>query len=435
MTLSIRLILLALMPLAAASALAQSLDTQPLDGIVAVVDEDVILRSELQRAVSNVVGQYGGRTAQLPPRDVLERQVLDRLILIRLQAQRAATTGIRVSEPEIDAAIADVAQQNGLTIDQLRQSLAGDGFSFAEFRETMRDELLIQRMRQRFVQTQVAVSDSEIEAVLANDTTLGTEVRLGHILIAVPEGADAETLQVGREKAEGVRRLIDEGMEFSAAAIRYSNAPNALDGGELGWRGVNEVPLVFVDLVNSLRPGETSPPVRGPAGFHILRLYERRSASQRMVEQYKARHIMISVDELTSSERARARIEELRAELLAGADFAELARAHSNDHNTAPLGGDMGWFPAEGYGSGVGSVVTRLADGELSEPFQTDVGWHVMLREATRQQDVTESYQRAQARDAIRARKAEEEWDRFVRRIRNEAYVENRIEVGAEGAG
>lgn len=435
MNLLTRLFLLALMPLAAAPALAQSLDTQPLDGIVAVVDEDVILRSELQRAVANIVGQYGGRTGQLPPRDVLERQVLDRLILVRLQAQRAATTGIRISEPEIDGAIADVAQQNGLSVDQLRQSLAQDGFSFSEFRETMRDELMIQRMRQRFVQTQVAVSDSEIEAVLASDTSLGTEVRLGHILVAVPEGADADTVRVGREKAEGVRRLIDEGMEFSAAAIRYSNAPNALDGGELGWRGVNEVPLVFVDLVNSLRPGETSPPVRGPAGFHILRLYERRNTSQRVVEQFKARHIMIGVDELTSSERARAKAEELRAQLLAGADFAELARAHSTDHNTAPLGGDMGWFPVDGYGSGVGTVIARLADGELSEPFQTDVGWHVMLREGTRQQDVTESYQRAQAREAIRARKAEEEWDRFVRRIRNEAYVENRIEIGADGAG
>ena len=181
-----RLFLLALMPLAAMPALAQSLDTQPLDGIVAVVDEDVILRSELQRAVANIVGQYGGRTGQLPPRDVLERQVLDRLILVRLQAQRAATTGIRVSEPEIDGAIADVAQQNGLSVDQLRQSLAQDGFSFPEFRETMRDELMIQRMRQRFVQTQVAVSDSEIEAVLASDASLGTEVRLGHILVAVP---------------------------------------------------------------------------------------------------------------------------------------------------------------------------------------------------------------------------------------------------------
>ncbi|MBX3726932.1 MAG: peptidylprolyl isomerase [Xanthomonadales bacterium] len=435
MNLLSRLFLLALMPLAALPAQAQSLDSQPLDGIVAVVDEDVILRSELQRAVANIVGQYGGRTAQLPPRDVLERQVLDRLILIKLQAQRAATTGIRVSEPEIDGAIADVAQQNGLTIDQLRQELARDGFSFAEFRETMRDELLIQRMRQRFVQTQVAVSDSEIDAVLAGDISLGSEVRLGHILVAVPEGADSQTIQVGREKADGIRRLIDDGMEFSAAAIRYSNAPNALDGGELGWRSLNEVPVAFVELVNSLRPGETSPPVRGPAGFHIIRLHERRSVSQRMVDQYKARHIMIGVDELTSNERARARIEELRAQLQAGADFAELARAHSTDHNTAPLGGDMGWFPVDGYGSGVGAMVVRLADGELSEPFQTDVGWHIMQREGSRQQDVTESYQRAQARESIRARKAEEEWDRFVRRIRNEAYVENRIQIGDDNAG
>lgn len=418
-----------------ASAFAQSLNTTPLDRVVAVVDEEVILQSELDRAVGNILQQYSGRSEQLPPRDVLERQVLDRIILIKLQAARARETGIRISEVEIDSSIANVAQQNGMSLDQLRYSLERDGFSYAEFRETMREELLLQRMRQRFVQSRVSVSDTEIENLLASDQMQQGEVHLGHILISVPDGADADAIQAGREKAEGVHKLIADGMEFSAAAIRYSNAPNALDGGDLGWRALNEVPTAFADLVASMRVGELTPPVRGPAGFHILKLYDKRAETQRMVEEFNARHIMIRVDELTSSEQARTRVEELKRRLDEGADFAELAREHSQDHNTAPLGGDMGWFPVDGYGTGVANALTSMSDNQISEPFQTDVGWHVIQRLGTRQQDITDTYLRRQAAETIRTRKAEEEYDRFLREMRDEAYIENRLAGTSSGSG
>lgn len=422
-----RVFLLGLL-VACAPAFAQSLSA-PLDKVVAVVEEDVILQSELDRAIGNILQQYAGRTEQMPPRDVLEKQVLDRIILIRLQAQRAQETGIRVNEGEVDAAINNVAQQNNMALDQLRASLERDGFSYSEFRGTMRDELLLQRMRQRFAQSRVSVSESEIENLLSSDQLKSGEVRLGHILISVPDGADADTVKLGQEKAEGVRKLINDGMEFSAAAIRYSNAPNALDGGDLGWRTMSEIPSAFVELVGSLKVGEVTPAVRGPAGFHILKLEDQRAETQRVIEEFHARHIMIPVNELTTAEQAQTTARDLHARIVAGEDFAELAREYSKDHNTAPLGGDMGWFPADGYGMAVANVITTLADNGVSEPFQTDQGWHVLQRLATRQQDRTEEFMRSQAAEAIRTRKAEEEYDRFLRQLRDEAYIENRLAV------
>jgi peptidyl-prolyl cis-trans isomerase SurA len=413
--------------LACAPVLAQSLGNERLDRVVAVVNDEVILQSELDRAIGNIQAQYASRSDQLPPRDVLERQVLDRIILIKVQAQRASETGLRISEPEIDTAIAAVAEQNSMSLDQLRASLERDGFAYSEFRETMREELLLQRMRQRFTQTRVSVSDIEIDNALASGAGGGGEVRLGHILVSVPDNADAQTIRTGQEKADGIVKLIAEGMEFSAAAIRYSNAPNALEGGELGWRAINEIPGAFTEVVNGLSEGQVSPAIRGPAGFHILKLYERRAESVRMVQEMNARHIMIKVDELTDSAAAQARITALHRQLVDGADFAELAREHSQDFNTAPLGGDMGWFPIDGYGSGVASTVAAMEDGAISEPFQTDVGWHVLQRLGTRQQDRTDLIKRNQASEMVRNRKAEEEYERYLRQLRDEAYIENRL--------
>ncbi len=410
------------MPLA-----AQSLNLQSLDKVIAVVDEDVVLQSELDRAVSNIAQQYASNPGQLPPHDVLQRQVLDRIVLIKLQSQRARETGIRISEVQIDNAIANIAQQNGMTLEQLRASLAQDGYSYSEFRETLRDEMLIQQLRQRFTQSQVQVSDSEIEGLINSNQFHRGEVHLGHILVSLPDNADAETIELGREKAEGVHELIEKGMEFSAAAIRYSNAPNALDGGDLGWRNLNEIPAAFVDLVSQMQDNELTPVIRGQAGFHILKLYGRRGQDQRMVEEYHARHIMINIDELTSAEQAERQIRAIHQRLLDGGDFAAEAREHSTDHNSAPLGGDMGWFPIDGYGSGVAAALGGLADNDISQPFQSDAGWHIVQRLGTRQQDRTREIMRQQASETIRARKGGEAWERYLRELRGEAFVESRL--------
>lgn len=431
---ALKRLLLPILLLVGTSVFAQTLATQSLDRVIAVVDDSVILRSELDRALNNILAQYSGRSDQLPPRDVLERQVLDRIILIKLQATRARETGIRIGEVEVDGAIGNVANQNGMTLDQLRYSLAQDGFNYNEFRETMREELLLQRLRSRFVQSQVAVSESEIDNLLASGQLQRGDVHLGHILISVPDSADAETVQVGREKAEGVRKLIEDGMDFNAAAIRYSNAPNALEGGDLGWRALTEVPVAFSEIVEQMRPGEVTPAIRGPSGFHILKLFDRRAQSLRMVEEFNARHIMIRIDELTPEPEARAEAERLYGLLQNGADFAELAREHSKDHNTAPLGGDMGWFPIDGYGTAVAHELGHLTDGQISQPFQTDVGWHILQRLGSREQDRTEELMRRQASEMIRTRKAEEEYDRYLRQLRGEAYIENRLARGASAS-
>ena len=256
---------------AASPASAQMLSGESLDEVIAVVDEDVILRSDLDRAVGNILAQYAGRAAQLPPRPVLERQVLERLIFIRLQVQRAESTGIRVGDTELDQAVLRLAQENNATVDQLRASLQRDGFSYEEFRKTMREEMQVQRLRQRFVQSRVQVTETEVDILLASGGLKRGEVRLSHILVGVPDGASAEQIRAAREKAERVRREIDDGLDFESAAIRSSDGPQALEGGDLGWRRYDEVPNVFVDLVAGHRPGEVTQTMRGPSGFHILK--------------------------------------------------------------------------------------------------------------------------------------------------------------------
>ncbi len=412
------------LPVAQAQMMMQS---ESLDGIVAVVDEDVILRSELDRAVDAITAQYARSPQQLPPRAELERQVLDRLILMRLQVERADSTGIKLADAEVDQTISQIANQNRLSVGQLRQAVMQQGLSWEAFRKNVHDETIVQRLRQRVVQSRVQVSDTEIDLMLKNGGVSSVEVHLGHIFVGVPDGATSEQIQAAQAKAEDVSRQIAEGLDFTAAAIRYSDAQNALDGGNLGWRSVTELPQAFADATASLSPGQTTGAVRGPNGFHILKLLDRRSGAQRLVTEYHARHILIKKSELTSSEQARTKIEELRRRALSGEDFAELAREHSEDAPTSNIGGDMGWFQVNAWGTAVGNQLMQLQDGQLSEAFQTDVGWHLIQRLGTRQQDVTEKNQRNRTRETIARRKAEEEYDRFLRQLRSEAYIDSRL--------
>jgi len=409
------------------TAFAQAAPVEKLDRIVAVVDEDVILQSELDRAVANIMAQ-AQNSGQLPPRDVIEKQVLDRLILVRVQVERATSTGIQVGDTEVDQAVGRIAQQNQMTLDQLRQSLERDGFSFDEFRKTMREELTVQRFRQRYTQSRVQVTDTEIDILLAGDSLKTGEVRLQHILVGVPDAASPEQVQTARERAERVVKEVSEGLSFQQAAIKYSEGQQALEGGDLGWRRYEEVPTAFAELVAGMKVGDVSQPIRGPSGFHIIRLADQREDnSAKAVREYKARHIVIRPSELQTEEQAIARINKLRDQIIKGADFVELARKNSQDENTANLGGDLGWFVANEYGERVAQVVDSLKNGEVSEPFRTDLGWHILKREDVRERDRTEDYQRAQAREAIMRRKGEEEFDNFLRQIKAEAYIENRL--------
>ena len=413
---------------AAPRATAQLLPSDSIDRIVAVVDEDVVLQSELDRAVGQILAQYQRNPAQLPPRNLLEAQVLNRLIMTRLQVARADSTGVRVGDADIDNAVQTIARQNILSPDQLRASLAQDGISYSEFRRNLHDELMVQRLHQRVAQSSAQVSDAEIDIMLASNSLKTGEVHLAHILIGVPDGASAEQLQAAREKAERVKKEIDGGMDFTAAAIRYSNASDALEGGDLGWRRFDQVPSMFADLVQGMKPGDSTPALRGPSGFHILKLVGKRDTGPQMVTEYHARHIMVRMSELVSTDEAQRKVAELRRRLVDGKeDFAKLAKQFSQDPGSANAGGDMGWFAIDAYGPKVAEVLTTLKDEEISQPFQTEAGWHLIQMLGKREQDKTREAQREQARQAIQERKADEEYDNFLRTLRSEAYVEVRL--------
>lgn len=409
-----------------------------IDGIAAVVDEDVILKTELDRAVNNILAQYAGRENQLPPRDVLERQVLERLILVRLQVARAQGTGVRVTDQEVEQAIAGIAAQNRATPEQLRQQLAREGTSYTDFRTSIRDELLIQRLRQRFAQSRVSVSDAEVDAAMSAQAATGVQYHLAHILVALPEGATPEQITTAQRKIAGVKGLIERGeMDFAAAAVRYSDSPNALEGGDLGWRSNDEIPTAFASIMRAMTPGQITDPIRGPSGFQLVKLVETRDASQaapNMVTEYQARHILIRVGEGEDDAKAKAKAQTLQARLMGGADFNVLAQENSQDQNTASKGGELGWFTRDEFGPDFGSALAGLQPGQVSAPVRTPAGYHLVKLEGTRQSDVGDKNRRAQVQETIGRRKMEDEWNRFLREMRGEAFVDVRVGKAAEAA-
>ena len=424
------LALAGLFPLAQATA--QQL--QPLDRIVAVVDEDVILRSELDRALRNIYGQFAGREDQLPPREYLERQVLERLVLTQLQVARARASGMEVSEQELDAAIAGIAQQNNTSLEGLVGELARSGMTLADLRESVHDEILIQRMRQSFAQGRVSVSEGEVDAALANQQGGGAQYRLAHILVGVPEGASADQIATAQEKANRIlAELRQGGIDFAAAAVRYSDSPNALEGGDLGWRNIDEIPPSFTQVIMQMQPGGVIGPIRGPSGFQLLQLTDIRQAQAGAgtITQFRARHILVTGDDAA----AVAKLETLRARVAGGADFGELARENSEDEDTASRGGELGWFARDAYGVDFGQQLAALQDGEVSAPFKTQAGWHIVQREGERQTVAADENRRQQVRESIGQRKLEEQWERFLRELRGEAFVDIRLGTPDPAAG
>lgn len=426
--------LLPVLLLAGGASAQDAAALQPVDRIAAVVNEDVILRSELDRAIANIRAQYAGQANQLPPADVLERQVLERLVLLRLQISRATDAGIAVTDQDLERAVQGVAQQNGMGIDQLRARLAQDGMSFTDFRNSLRDEIIAQKLRQSFAQGRINVSEGEVDAAMANaSATASQQFHLAHILVGTPEAASPEQIAVAQKKIEGVKGLVDRGeMTFAAAAVRYSDSPNALEGGDLGWRGLNEIPPSFAASIQQMQDGQVIGPIRGPSGFQLLQLVGKRTQAVggNKVTQFSARQILVKVDDKTDDAAAKAKIDTLAARLAGGADFAKLAGEDSDDATTRRRGGDLGWFGADTYGTAFGMQVAALSDGQASAPFKTDAGWVIVQRSGSREIAAGDENLRAQVRETIGRRKLEEEWDRFLREMRGEAYVDVRGEQG-----
>ena len=406
-----------------------------IDSIVALVDEDVILRSELDLAVAGIVDRVRASGESMPPMHLLEGQVLERLIVRELQIQRAAQTGIRISDADIDQALVTLAQQNGMTVQQMRQVIEGDGEDFAEFRNNIGEELMTERLRQRIVNGMEPITDTEVDILLASEDLGGGEYNISHIMVSLPDGSTPTQVAEAKAKADDIHNRLVEGLDFASAAISYSDGQEALEGGMVGWRDLNSVPAFFADAVRPLSPPEFTEPIRSPAGFHILKVNDYREQRQVVIEEYNARHIMVEIDAVMTPRLAMDTITEIKRKLNDGEDFAELAKEYSDDNSTANLGGDMGWFQPQAYGERVYQTLIALRPGQISEPFQTTNGWHIIELMDKREMDRTEEAIRAEARDKIMRRKAEQEIEKVLRQFRDEAFVEIRLPGSSSGSG
>lgn len=402
-----------------------------LDSIVAVVDDDVITRSELNETMAAVAAQFRQRGAPLPPPGVLERQVLERLILTQLQVRAAERNGVVVDDATLNAALENMARQNNLTLGQLREAIERDGFSFEKFRENIRKEILSARLRQRVVDSRIQISDQEVDNLLASGAGAANDrqYHIAQILIAVPENASAEQIEQARRKAEQVLEQLRQGADFKRLAVSVSDGRQALEGGDLGWRSVNQMPSLFAAVVPRLDAGEVSEPIRSPGGFHILKVLETRGGGgQQTVIQTHARHILINTNELIDDSEARLRLERLRERIVNGEDFAELARANSSDATSAAEGGDLGWVNPGDLVPRFEEAMAELSPGQVSEPFKTRFGWHIVQVLERRRHDNSSEAQRAAAREALARRRSDEEWEQWLRQLRDESYVEMRLE-------
>jgi peptidyl-prolyl cis-trans isomerase SurA len=427
------LALLFFLPLLASPALAQTrAPVLPVDRIVAVVNNEVITRQELDARLRLALRQMKAQNVPAPPLPVLEKQLLERLITEKVQLQFARATGIRVDDLQLDRALMRIAAANNLNIEQFRQAVEQDGVPFSRFREEIRNEIILARLREREVENRVTVTDAEVEqffrSVEGQQHDAETEYHLAHILVRVPEQASPETIQARRARAEQALAELRKGTPFAQVAAAYSDAPDALNGGELGWRAASRLPELFLPVLDALSPGAVSDILRSPAGFHILKLNDKRGGKAPLVvEQTHARHILVKVNELVSEADAKRRLLALKERIENGADFAELARLNSEDASAAK-GGDLGWLAPGDTVPEFERAMNALPVGGLSEPVQTPFGWHLIQVLERRKQDVTDEQRKLKARLMIRERKADEAYQEFVRQLRDQAYVEYRLE-------
>lgn len=402
-----------------------------VDRIVAVINDEVVTRVELEDRMRIAVRQLQQQGTPLPPQDVIRRQLLERIITDRVQLQFARETGLRVDDGDLDRAINRIAQENKLTVPEMQQVLQKDGVPFAKFREDIRTEIALLRLREREVENKIVIAESEVENFLTTQqgqNARSEEFNISHILVVVPEQASPEQIQTRRARAEQALEQIRAGTDFRQVAAAYSEAPDALQGGALGWREGERLPTLYYDAVKDLKPGETTPVLRSANGFHVLKLNEKRSSqAPLMVQQTRARHILIKTNELVSENEARNRLRTLKERLDNKADFAELARVHSEDASAA-RGGDLGWLSAGDTVPEFERAMDGLKPGEISDPVRSPFGWHVIQVVERRTQDMSQERRQLMARQALRARKSDEAYQEWVRQLRDRAYVELRLD-------
>lgn len=397
----------------------------PLDSVLVIVNDDVITQSELDERLPVIKRQLAEQHLQVPPEDVLRHQVLERMILERLQLQLAARLGITATDAQIQSAMDDMATRNHLTPDQLDAALRKEGIPPSGFRKQLRTQLIIQQLLEREINDRVTVSDSEVQAYLARegDKGQGQQYNLSHVLIAIPDAAKPQMVQAAQARAEAVLKKLQAGANFEQTAVADSQDPDALEGGNLGWKSAGQLPELFVSALAKMKPGDISGLLRGPNGFQILRLNAVRGSAPASVVQTHVRHILIKTNEVVTLADAEQKAAQLRARIENGAHFATLAKANSDDPGSALQGGDLGWVNPGQMVPEFEKAMNALKVGEISQPIVTRFGVHLIQVLGRREADISEERREAQARQQIHARKADQRYEQWLRQLRDEAYV------------
>jgi peptidyl-prolyl cis-trans isomerase SurA len=403
-----------------------------VDRIVAVVNDDVITHNDLNDRVSLVIRQIQRQGGQLPAADALSRQILERLINDLVQVQLAKETGIKVDDATLDRTIERIAQENNLSVAAFRAALERDGIRYTRFREDIRSEILLARLREREIDNQVVVTDAEVDTELvrqAREASGDSEYNLAHVLVVVAPQSNAQQIEQRRRRALAALSELRRGTNFAQVAATYSDAPDALQGGVLGWRATGRLPQQFLAAVTKMQPNEVSDIIRSPNGFHIVKLLEKRgrAATTAGVQQTRVRHILLRARDGLTEAQARQRLEAMRERIVAGADFADLAKQNSEDAS-ASKGGDLGWIAPGDTVPEFERVMNALKDGEVSPPTQTPFGWHLVQVQERRSEELSADRKKIAARQAIRARKADEAYQDWLRQMRDRAFVENRYD-------
>lgn len=413
------------------ATVAQNLDLsdtgQLLDGIAAIVIDGVVLKSELALQAALIQQRLMAENTQLPPPDVLAGQVLERLVIMRLQLQRADRLGVEITDEGLNMALADVARRNNVSLTQLPELLAEDGVDYTGYRSEMREQLVIEQLRQRDVMSRIVVTPRELEDYLDRQegkAHINQDFRLSHILVSVSATATPEEVDEGLAQALEIYERLQAGGDFAELAVSYSDGQSALEGGTIGWRSGDQLPTLFADIVPGMQAGQFSEPVRSASGYHLIKLDEVRGGEIIIEDQTHLRHILIVPNEVLDDESARQRLIMIREQIIEGDDFEAIATVVSEDPGSAANGGDLGWNGPDSFVPEFQAVVKSLEIGELSEPFRSPFGWHIAEVLGRRQHDTTEDVQRQQALMALRMSKLEEETELWVRRLRDEAFVE-----------
>jgi peptidyl-prolyl cis-trans isomerase SurA len=401
-----------------------------LDRIAAIVNDGLVLKSELDVQISTVQKRLQEQRVELPSQSVLQQQVLDRLVLQEIQLQRAKHVGLTVTDEQLNSALQEIAARNKIPFDQLPTALAAQGVDYKQYRESMRKELTLSTLRQRDVIAHINVSPHELDQYLGRQQSAAAndEFNVSHILLSLPAAATPQQLEEISHKAQDVAARAGKGEDFGQLAIANSNSQTALDGGQLGWRKGTQLPQFILDLVVKMKPGEVSEPVRTPSGYHIVKLNERRSGEAAvMINQIHVRHILMKPNELDDDETVRQKLAKLRDRIEKGESFAGIASTASEDPGSAPDGGDLGWSGPGTFVPEFDKAIADLKENEISEPFKTRYGWHIVQMLGTRSYDSTDDVRRQKAFAAIRESKADEETELWLRRLRDDAFVETKM--------